>query len=239
MPLVVFSFFSFMTHAFSGFGAIIIPVALGAHFYSIKWILPVLIPLALVSNIYIFFRHGKYIDRKVLFNKILPVMLVGFIIGIIIFTKIHSDILKRLFGILIVILSARELYSTRKRDIQQKTISMFQSILFFFSAGIVQGVYASGGPLLVYVLNKMNLPKSVFRSTLSSVWLLTSFMLVISYLITNQINQETLKASLFLIPSLVLGLTVGELLHRRVSDRPFKFWVFCVLVVSGVSIVFR
>jgi hypothetical protein len=38
--------------------------------------------------------------------------------------------------------------------------------LLFFLRGIVQGIYVSGGPIIVYAAGRLNLAKAAFRSTL-------------------------------------------------------------------------
>jgi hypothetical protein len=38
-------------------------------------------------------------------------------------------------------------------------------------AGLVHGMYTTGGPLLVYALGREGLSKHVFRSTVTAVWL--------------------------------------------------------------------
>ncbi len=239
VPLFFYSFLSYVSLAFAGFGGIIIPVTLGAHQYSIKWMLPILLPITLLSNLYIIFRYHRYVNRDILLKKILPMMLIGLVVGIAVFNFVQEDSLKKAFGALVVFLSARELYFLRQKNSYITTISTSKSVFYMVSAGIIHGIFASGGPLLVYVLNKMNLPKSVFRSTLSVVWLILNVFLTTYYLLTNKMNLGTVKISLMFIPFMLLGIFIGDYLHRRVSDRPFRIFVFVFLLLSGLSILVR
>ncbi|MCP4751563.1 MAG: sulfite exporter TauE/SafE family protein [Proteobacteria bacterium] len=240
IPLIIFSFLSYLSLAFAGFGSVIIPITLGAHLYPIKWMLPILVPLTLISNFYILLRHHQHIDKAVLFKKISPLMGVGLVIGILIFNFFQGEKLKIAFGILVVLLSVRELVKLYMRGGGDNLpLSGLKSTGYIVSAGIVHGIYASGGPLLVYVVNKLNLPKSVFRSTLSAVWLAMNLVLTASYLATGKMSIASCKLSLLLLPSMVLGLFLGEILHRRIDERWFKVCVFLLLLGSGFSIVLR
>ncbi len=239
VPLFFFSLLSYVSLAFAGFGGIIIPISLGAHLYSIKWMLPILLPLTLLSNLYIIIGYHRYINRDILLKKILPLMIIGLAIGIAVFNFVQEDLLKRVFGVIVVLLSARELYLLRRKNPNITSVTKTKSMLYMVSAGIIHGICASGGPLLVYVLNKMDLPKSVFRSTLSVVWLILNIFLTSYYLLTNKMNIETVKISLMFIPFVVLGIFIGDYLHRRVPDRPFRIFVFIFLMLSGLSILVR
>jgi hypothetical protein len=53
----------------------------GSPLYPIQWLLPVLLPLTLLANPYIFIRHHEQIDAPVLQRRILPFMGAGLAIG--------------------------------------------------------------------------------------------------------------------------------------------------------------
>jgi uncharacterized membrane protein YfcA len=239
IPLIVFSFLSFLSLSFAGFGGILIPITLGAHFYAITWMLPVLLPLTMVSNLYILSRYFNYINRSVLLKQILPFMGAGLMVGILIFNHIQGEYLVKLLGILVVVLSLKELIQMFRPNGKQVSESRLKAIFYIFSAGIVHGVYASGGPLLVFVLNKLNLNKTVFRSTLSAVWLIMNIFLTFSYVMTQRITLETGRTSTMLLPSLVLGIILGEYLHKRSDGRKFKIVVFVLLLLTGISIIVK
>jgi uncharacterized membrane protein YfcA len=106
-------------------------------------------------------------------------------------------------------------------------------------AGILQGMYASGGPLVVYVISRLNLSKSVFRSTLSATWLLLNPILTGAYIISGKLNLTSLEVSMMLLPSVVLGVAAGEFFHRRIDELPFKICVALLLLVAGIAVVVR
>jgi len=243
LSFVLFSCFAFLSYfsaAFAGFGGVIIVLTLGAHIYPIKWMLPVLLPLTLIANLYIFIRHYRYIDTRVLFKRILPIMGTGLVIGFALFNLLHGELLRTMFGILVILVAIRELINLIRNSGQnEKLLPLWISVAYIFCAGLVHGIYASGGPLLVYAVNKMQLEKSVFRSTLSMVWLCMNIFLTASYTIAGKIHFETIKISSYLLPSLVVGVLLGEFLHQRIPERSFKIGVFILLMMSGIFITIK
>jgi len=233
-----FAFLSYFSAVFAGFGGVIIVLTLGAHLYPIKWMLPVLLPLTLIANLYIFIRHHRYIDTRVLLKHILPFMGTGLAIGFALFNLLHGELLRTLFGILVTLLSIRELISLVAGGHQNGAVLPgWISTVYIFVAGVIHGIYASGGPLVVYAVNKMQLQKSVFRSTLSAVWLTMNILLTASYAVAGKINLESLKYSAYLLPSLILGVLLGDFFHQRIPERSFKIAAFVLLMLSGILII--
>ena len=146
VPLFFFSFLSYVSLAFAGFGGIIIPVTLGAHLYLIKWMLPILLPITLLSNLYIISRYHRYIDWDILLKKILPLMLIGLAIGISVFNFVQEELLKRVFGVIVVLLSTRELFFLWQKKTDIIPIAKSKSVFYLVSAGIIHGIFAAGGP---------------------------------------------------------------------------------------------
>ncbi len=231
LPIV---FLSFSIQAMTGFGSIIIAVTLGSLFFPIKQILPVLVVLDFLLNTYILSRYFKEIDFDILFKKILPAMSVGFIIGQIIFNLVGAES-KRLFGAVVTILAIFELYNFYKRN--DKPLSSLAAIVFLFAAGIIHGIYASSGPLVVYVVGKLGIDRTTFRSTLDGLWVIMDVLLIVSYLISGILNLTSIIEVVYLLPVIIIGLILGEFLHHKVNERAFKGIVFYLLFFTGISIV--
>ena len=227
---------SYTTRAMSGLGSTILALTLGVHLYPIDVLLPVLVPLDMLINLYLVTRHYRHISRPHLFRSILPAMGFGVLAGIIAFQYIEGDLLKKLFGLLVILLSMRELYRHLRNRQDQTPLSNLVAKTYVVSAGIVHGIYASGGPLLIYTVSRLNLSKSVFRSTLAAVWLIFSVILTASYLIAGKFTAHSLRFILILLPMILIGILLGEWLHHRIDENRFKIFVFTVLFFAGLSI---
>jgi uncharacterized membrane protein YfcA len=228
---------SYTTQAMSGFGSTILALTLGVHLYPIDILLPVLVPLDMVVNLYIVVRHDRQINKALLFRKILPAMGVGLVMGMVVFRLIQGTMLNKIFGFLVIILSVRELSGLLRNKIDHNVFSNMKSTSYIITAGLIHGIYASGGPMLIYALSKLNLPKAVFRSTLAAVWLIFSTVLTASYIISGIFTIDSLKYISLLLPLIIAGILLGERLHHRINERTFKLFVFVVLLFAGVSII--
>jgi len=237
--LASFVLISYTTLAISGFGSVVIAITLGAHLYPIEVLLPILVPLTLFVNSYIAIRYHDKIDTVVLFRKIIPFMGTGLFLGIIVFHLIQGMLLKKTFGLLIVILSIRELYRLSAKNPKPSSTSNVASNIYIIIAGIIHGIYASGGPLLVYAINKIGLNKSSFRSTLSSLWLILNIVLTSFYIVSGKITADSVKSTGMLLPVVLIGLIIGETLHRYIHEHFFKIFVFLILLFSGLSILIK
>ena len=230
---------AYITQAMTGFGSVIIAVTLGSHLYPIEFLLPTIVPADLLVNIYIVGKYRKDVDRVLLFRRILPLMGAGLLIGIGIFQFVHGTLLKKTFGLLVTLLCGRELYGLLRSHGTTRALSRVKYAASVLAAGITQGLFASGGPLVVYAVSRLHLRKGSFRSTLSALWLLTNSVLTLSYLATGLLTVANLRFWAWLAPAVVIGTMIGERLHDRVNEHIFRIIVFAILLVAGISLVIR
>lgn len=225
--------------AVTGFGSTIIAITLGAHMYDMKHLLYVLVPLNLVLSSYIVIRHRRRIDRETLFKYILPQVAGGVIVGRLIFEFVHGDALKLVFGIFVLTFSVYEITILARRSAghNDRPLGNIQGFFWLFSGGLMQGIYASGGPMVVYFASRRLRDKGAFRSTLSSLWLTVNIFLTASYAVQGSVTGATLLDSLKLLAALLMGMAAGEWLHSRIPELQFRMFVFILLMVAGASLI--
>jgi hypothetical protein len=233
---------SFTTEAFAGFGSIVIAVTLGSHLYAIEEMLPLVVPTNLVLSGYLVARHRGHVAWRLLATGVLPLMGVGVALGLAAFGRFEGPGLKVGFGVLVAVMSGRELWllvSRRELGAGRRPLGPALEWLLLVAAGVVHGIYASGGPLLVYVLGRAGLDKGAFRSTLSVVWLTLNAALAATYVATGRLASTHAPRLAVLVTVAVLAIACGEWLHHRVRERPFRIAVFTVLLLAGTSILLR
>lgn len=106
-------------------------------------------------------------------------------------------------------------------------------------AGVVHGIFATGGPLAVYVASREIEDKSRFRATLAALWLLLNVALLASFAADGRVGRASMAISASLAPSLLLGLLAGELAHRRVAVPLFRALVFSFLLIAACVLAVR
>ncbi len=236
--LAVIVFMAQTVETVTGFGAMIIAVALGAHLLSMEVLIPVLVLVNLLLSAYIVVRHHHTINHHVLFRRIIPLMAVGLPVGFALFSLSQNSLLKMAFGLFVTGFAALELFRLRHpQAVELPPMPAAQAAIWLITGGIVHGIYASGGPLVVYYTSRQIADKGSFRSTLSALWLVLTFVLLASYYITGKLTVPILYQSLMLLPALLVAIPCGEWLHNRINPVRFRLAVFLLLLAAGLSLV--
>ncbi|MEW6201346.1 MAG: sulfite exporter TauE/SafE family protein, partial [bacterium] len=183
-------------------------------------------------------RHHRAVIHSVLWRNILPAAGIGLIIGAALFNFIRSETLAFAYGAFVLLFSTFEL-SRAVRSVPNKDFSWLQGIFWLLSGGIIQGIYASGGPLTVFYATRKLHDKGNFRSTLSALWLILNIVLLISHILTGKTTMITITSSATLLPAMVVGIIIGERLHNLIPAKAFRIFIFIVLIAAGASLILR
>ena len=101
-------------------------------------------------------------------------------------------------------------------------------------AGIIHGMFSSGGPLAIIYASSAIRDKDSFRSTMCLLWVTLNTVLTISYAIDGSITADILKTMLYLIPFVIAGIIAGNLIVKRVDNKVFSVVVYSCLLATGI-----
>jgi uncharacterized membrane protein YfcA len=223
-----------------GFGSTLICVTFGAHLIGLQEVIHLVVPISFLQTGYIVIRHHDGIHWALLLKRVLPLMAIGMAIAFVLLARISGPWLGLAFGVMVLVLSARDLHRLRAGDaILEEPISRPASVAALFGAGVVHGIYASGGPMLVYAIGREGLSKKVFRSTLCMVWIVLNSILVTRFVLTGEYDQAVAIDVLLLVPTVPLGVLIGEWVHHKVDERTFKAAVLVLLIAAAISLIVR
>ena len=232
--LGLFILIAYTTEAMTGFGSIVIALSLGALVLPLDAMLPVLVPLNIFMSGYLSYKYRRHIDRQALLRLILPMMTVGTLIGYGLYPWLGDSIVESLFGTLIVWFAARQLW-LEFHGIPAQVRSLLWTRAWMFAAGITHGLFASGGPLLVYALSGVDLDKARFRATLILVWFALNSLLTVVFLLDGSLMPALPRVAAYL-PIVLVGVVLGEFLHHKVDEAGFRRVVFVVLLFAGAAL---
>lgn len=227
---------AFATATMAGFGAAVIALTLGAHVEPIAWWVPRLLPVNVCLMGYILVRHRAHVEWSVIRRQVVPVMGLGMLGGFALSTQLEGDLVKTLFGLFVVVVAARELLGAAgvlKRAPGPMPASTRTFALL--GAGLMHGLYLTGGPLLVYALSGAALPKTRFRSTLAAIWITLNSVLLVAYAADHRLTSATLQDSLLILPVVLVAMVIGEWAHHRVDEARFRVAVFGLLLLAGLT----
>lgn len=182
-------------------------------------------------------RNYKYINYKEL-RKIVVYMLVGMVVGIYLNSILPLSITLRVYALFIIFIAVKNLL---KRDDSQEghKQNSILSIVILLISGIIQGVFVSGGALLVVYAVKALKDKDEFRSTMASVWIILGFFLIFSHYRSGFYTVETIQSIIVGFIPVSLAFFIGNCIHEKINKNTFLILVYLLLIVSGVILLVR
>lgn len=223
----------------TGFAGTILAMPPGLMLVGYPVAKPVLNVLGLLSGVYVFAGHRKDVCWKEL-KKIVLVMAAGIAGGIFIRGLFagREQFLYKCLGIFIIFLSVQGMYGLLKEGREPKALKG-GSYLLLALAGIVHGIFVSGGPLLIGYLTKKLRDKVSFRATISTVWVFLNTMILMDDIRSGLWDLNLLKIQIASIPFLLAGMYIGTKLYVRMSQRLFMKITYVLLFLSGISLLIK
>lgn len=107
------------------------------------------------------------------------------------------------------------------------------------AAGVIHGLFVSGGPLLIGYLARRVPDKMAFRATISAVWIFLNGLILCVDIRTGLWAPPTVAMGAVAVPFLMGGMFVGARLYARMSQELFMRLTYVLLLVSGLLLLVR
>lgn len=235
--LILFAIFTFSyaTYAIAGFGSTVLILSAAGLLMPVPQLLPSVIMLnVLLCAVQIASRHQRLdvrLVRSLLWPRFAGAFMVGFVVYYILADRPRP--LKMMLAALVVAISVHSLWQLWRQGAAVRAASR----AWLYLSGLVHGLFVCGGPFLVYYASRLGLDKDSFRTNLLAVWLLMDAILLGAYLATGQVQLFHLRQAILLLPTLALGLVIGNALHERISPHGFLIFIYTLLLVLGVMLI--
>jgi hypothetical protein len=229
--------FSHTVETILGFGSTIIALSLGFHLLPLKILVPVLVSLALLQSIWLVGRWYRHIEWRLLGMKILPLAALGVVIGFFSREMADEKTLKTLLGGFIIIVSLGELYLIFFGKNINKEMPWYGALPLLLGGGFFHGLFATGGPPIVYYAGRQIPTQAAFRASLSTLWLILNAGMITAFLIGGQLDWGKVRLTAWVLPGLIVGIFLGSLI--RIRDLWFKVLTYLLLFFSGVLLVIQ
>ena len=222
----------------TGFGSGIISMPFLAVLIGLKTAVPMTMVISIIFTSYMLIRNYKIIAWPV-YLTIIAFVILGLPIGVFVFSYFDEKSLKLILGVFILVFALRALIKTKYpgKTNHSKAYGIFQRIMLILG-GIAQGAFATGGPFIViYSADKLK-DKSVFRATMSCVWLtLNSILIVKNFYLGGIMTKQVYFSVASAIPFFIVGTVIGLKLHKKVSIKVFTLIINIVLLGAGISTI--
>ncbi|UCE60889.1 MAG: sulfite exporter TauE/SafE family protein [Phycisphaerales bacterium] len=230
-------------YATVGFGAGMFAVSLMALVLpNLTGVVVVLLILTFVTEVWVL-AHNWHHARIRLLGWLLPGMAVGLWTGTWILETSDVSFLKRLLGLVVIgagvyfILESRnrrhnQNAASGKAQLAQKT--PWLTLPLGLISGVLGAMFGTGGPPVIILLRAYGLDKAAFRSTILTYFLLMSLLRAGTYTNAGFITVDYALAAGMLLPSSLVGIIIGMIVHNRISESRFSQLVSVLLVALGI-----
>jgi uncharacterized membrane protein YfcA len=199
---------------------------------------PVLNVLGLLSGVYVFAGNRNYVQWKE-FRKIVLIMAVGIFCGIGIKSLFagREQYLYRALGVFVVFLGAQGLWTQLRPPAETRDHPAL--VLLLPLAGIIHGIFVSGGPLLIGYLSRKITDKTEFRATISTVWIVLNGIVLLDDIRAGYWTPGLFGTLCVTVPFLLAGMWLGSILYRKMSQKTFMVITYILLLISGILLLFK
>lgn len=176
------------------------------------------------------FKIRKEIDLPLL-KSLIKGSIAGLIIGIFIYLYVNTELLKISIGIIILLLTVLLIFKFTLKRSQNKD----------YTAGGISGLLTTsigvpGPPLLLY-FSSTKLDKTTLRSTTLAFYLFAYTASLIMQITFGGTTKDIWTSSLIAIPALFLGVVIGQLLFKWISQKVFLLITYIILIFTGVYLI--
>ena len=228
-----------------GFGFAIVATPLLLLVFDSRDVIQISIFLSLCIAISLLPKIIKEIDHPLL-KRLFIGSLFGVPIGLLFFAYVSLDMLKITVGMVVIAIALFLMVDWLKNrsaylELQQNnspTSKVQEIIVGLLSGTFTTSIGMPGIPLSIY-FNINNTKKEVIRSTTLAFFIGIYAVTILSQLLTVKIGINVISTSLLLLPALIAGVFVGNILHYRINQRMFQLIINLVLMYTGVYMLIK
>jgi uncharacterized protein len=200
-----------------GFSSITVPLAL--LFLSNRQLNPALVLIEVALNAYVLWVNRDALG--VVWRRVLPIvagLVPGVIAGTLIVSQVSPAWLKLWTYVVLLPLILIQAAGYRRPIRSERAVGL----PFGLGLGVLYSVTTISGPPLAVLLNNQGLAKREFRAALGFIRLAESSFTAIAYLTAGLITPVSLRLIPQILPSVFIGVPIGERLIRRMPAETFR-----------------
>ena len=230
-------FFSFTMEVITGFGGTVMAVSFVTSIMGMHTGVVVLTIIAMIPQLSVVIKSRRKIDWKnylIIVGLMFPFLFAGRALQ----SLADTAVLKRILACFIIFVSAFRLIQFFLLKKEKESSLKWYSYVALMGAGVVHGMFSSGGPLAIIYASSAIKEKDSFRSTMCLLWVTLNTILTISYVIDGSVTSEIMKTVLYLVPFLIAGIVLGNLVVKHVNEKVFSVVVYACLLATGIFMLF-
>ena len=232
--VALIAFFSGLVKGTSGFGSSLVAVPLLLLIYPKTEVVVMMITFNVILNTSLLFENKSF-DIKIL-KDVWVITLFGIVftfIGLFFLMDMDDNYIKYLAAILILLAISNRVFDFK---FVFKDNFINQAITGIFS-GLGNGVATIDGPPVVFFLTGIRASKAKFKNTLASYFLFLGITSVGMLVINMEYSVDILLNTAYVAIFASIGVIVGMVISKRLSENAFDMVIVVVLLVLGGTLM--
>lgn len=227
-------FFAYLINGITGFAGNVFAMPVGIQTIGHDTSIVVLNCTGLLASCLIAFTGIKHVVWREV-AKMSVIMLVFMAVGAWLNTVVPLPILTKIYGVAVLVMAFRGLLAGG----EDKLLPEWALLLILSIAGLIQGMFVSGGSFLaIYALQKLR-DKDAFRSTTTMTWVILNGVYSLYGIQAGGFEGDGLLIVAVCIPLLIVATWLGGAIQKRVSQEQFVKASYVLLLVVGVFLLFK
>ncbi|MFH1786252.1 MAG: sulfite exporter TauE/SafE family protein [archaeon] len=226
---------AYTVKGFTGFGPALISVPLLSIFLDIKFVLPVVLLLDLVSSSIILWQERG----KVQLRGALPILLfyvLGTLAGYFILVSISASVLEAALGAFIIIFAIR-IFLRKNTSKLSRRLDTYAKSAAGLGSGILGSLFGTNGPPLVIYYSRTLEDKKQIRAATAPFFVIDCLWRGGMYAFIGMFSASTFEFFGYLLIPLLIGVFIGSKLHLRVGKEAFTKAVALILIIAGLRLL--
>lgn len=185
----------------------------------------------LLACLWLGVQHRAHIRWRIL-SEMVGLMAIGMAVGVALYAVLPLAPLQKAYGVFIIVIALKNLIWPSHGEPPYWLLAIIVLL-----AGVIHGMFISGGALLVIYAAVRLKDKDEFRATMACVWVALNSVLAVQQGVSGVMTPHALVLSAVSIPLLIVAIIIGNRLQQHVSQQAFLKLTYVLLVISGASIV--
>lgn len=231
-PLIVFA--AFVVFGVTGFGSTLMAVPLLAHLFPLKFVVPFFVILDCVGA----FNMGLRLRADLMRREtmlLLPFLAAGILAGVWVLVRVSPELLLGGLGMFVIIFGVSYVLKSGKGI----PLPYWIGAPIGLFGGATSAMFGIGGPIYVFFLTGRGATPTQIRATMPMIFMFTTVARIVLFIFAGLYSPAALVAAAALLPVMALGVWTGHHLHLNLSQQTVIRVMGALLVLSGLSLVYR
>ncbi len=219
-----------------GIGIIIVVIL--AFVFGEKASTGILLPMLICADVLAVIYYNRHAQWNYVL-KLLPMMIIGVLVGVWLGNDISENIFKKLMAIIIIGSVILMFLSEKSKSNAIPKSRMFSWIMGFL-AGFTTMIGNLAGPVANIYFLAIRLPKNEFIGT--AAWLffiINIFKLPFHIFVWKTVSTESLVLNSVMVPVVIGGFFIGAALVKIISNVHYRRFILAVTAIGGIILLLR